>query len=115
MKMRQGRKADHSPLSSAEIKNGGAIPPFRDTSSWRGDSLIKYKSKFTFYKWRSDSLTYAESLRLHLENIYTPPFYLFIYVLLLRKLKVLKMWQIVVIRFCLYVTSVYFYELVLQY
>jgi hypothetical protein len=24
---RQGREADHSPPSSAEVKNGGAIPP----------------------------------------------------------------------------------------
>jgi hypothetical protein len=25
---RQEREADHSPLSNAEVKNGGAIPPF---------------------------------------------------------------------------------------
>jgi hypothetical protein len=33
---RQGREADHSPTSSAEVKNGGAIPPIPDTSSRRG-------------------------------------------------------------------------------
>jgi hypothetical protein len=30
-----GREADHSPPTSAEIKNGGAIPPFSHMSSWR--------------------------------------------------------------------------------
>jgi hypothetical protein len=29
-----GRKADHSPQSSAEFKNDGAIPPLPQTSSW---------------------------------------------------------------------------------
>jgi hypothetical protein len=31
-----GREADHSPLSCAEVKNDGAIPPFPHTSSLRG-------------------------------------------------------------------------------
>jgi hypothetical protein len=31
-----GRKADISRQSSAEVKNVGAIPPLRLTSSWRG-------------------------------------------------------------------------------
>jgi hypothetical protein len=30
---RPGREADHSPLSSAEVKNGGAIPPLPHMSS----------------------------------------------------------------------------------
>jgi hypothetical protein len=30
-----GREVDHSPPSSAEVKNGGAISPFPHTSSWR--------------------------------------------------------------------------------
>jgi hypothetical protein len=34
---RQGHEADHSPESSAEVKNGGAIPPVSHASSWRGD------------------------------------------------------------------------------
>jgi hypothetical protein len=29
------READHSSPSSAEVKNGGAIPPLSHTSSWR--------------------------------------------------------------------------------
>jgi hypothetical protein len=33
---RPGREADHSPPSSAEVKNGGAMPPLPYTSSWRG-------------------------------------------------------------------------------
>jgi hypothetical protein len=32
---RQGIEADHSPPSSAELKNGGAIPPLPHTSPWR--------------------------------------------------------------------------------
>jgi hypothetical protein len=32
----QGREADHSPPSNAEVKNGGAIPPLPNVSSWRG-------------------------------------------------------------------------------
>jgi hypothetical protein len=30
----QGREADHSPPSSAEVKKGGAIPPLTHMSSW---------------------------------------------------------------------------------
>jgi hypothetical protein len=33
---RPGREADHSPACSAEVKNGGAIPPLSHTSSWGG-------------------------------------------------------------------------------
>jgi hypothetical protein len=32
---RQEREADHLPPSSAEIKNGGAVPLLAHTSSWR--------------------------------------------------------------------------------
>jgi hypothetical protein len=31
-----GGEADHSPPSSAEVKNGGAMPPFPHMSSWCG-------------------------------------------------------------------------------
>jgi hypothetical protein len=33
---RQEREADHSPPSSAEVKNTGAISLLRDKSSWHG-------------------------------------------------------------------------------
>jgi hypothetical protein len=33
---RRGREADCSPPSSAEVKNGGAIPPLPHISSWHG-------------------------------------------------------------------------------
>jgi hypothetical protein len=33
---RLGRKADHSPLSDAKVKSGGAILPLPHSSSWRG-------------------------------------------------------------------------------
>jgi hypothetical protein len=36
-------------LSTAEIKNGGAIPPLPYTSSWRGASLIKLRDNLKFY------------------------------------------------------------------
>jgi hypothetical protein len=42
------READHSPPSSAEVKNDGAIPPLPHTSSWRGASLIKHRDNFKF-------------------------------------------------------------------
>jgi hypothetical protein len=47
-----GHEADYSPPSSAEVKNGGAIPPLPHASSlstWI-NSLIKYRDNFTFYK-----------------------------------------------------------------
>jgi hypothetical protein len=31
---RPGREADYSPPSSAEVKNGGAVPPLLHMSSW---------------------------------------------------------------------------------
>jgi hypothetical protein len=39
---RLGRESDNSPPSSAEVKNGGAIPPLPNMSSWHRDN-------FTFY------------------------------------------------------------------
>jgi hypothetical protein len=33
---RPGREADHSPPSSAKVKNGEAILPLLHTTSWRG-------------------------------------------------------------------------------
>jgi hypothetical protein len=33
---RQGREADRSSLSSAEVKNGRATPPLYHAPSWRG-------------------------------------------------------------------------------
>jgi hypothetical protein len=33
---RTGHEADHSPLSSAEVENGGPIPPLSKTYSWHG-------------------------------------------------------------------------------
>jgi hypothetical protein len=45
---RPRRVSDHSSPSSAEVKNGGAIPPLPYTSSWRGVSLIKHRDTFTF-------------------------------------------------------------------
>jgi hypothetical protein len=34
-----GREADHSPPASDEVKNGGAILPLPNTSSWHGAKL----------------------------------------------------------------------------
>jgi hypothetical protein len=34
--MLPGYEADHSPPTSVDIKNGGAVPPLADMSSWHG-------------------------------------------------------------------------------
>jgi hypothetical protein len=46
------RETNYSPPSSAHVRNGGAIPPLRLTSSWHGDFIYYY------YYWWGD----AESL-----------------------------------------------------
>jgi hypothetical protein len=45
---RPGCEADHSPPSSAEVKNGGAIPPLPHMSSWDNVKLIKQRDNFIF-------------------------------------------------------------------
>jgi hypothetical protein len=42
-------EAYHSPSSSAEVKNGGAIPSLLHTSSWSGALLIKHRDNITFF------------------------------------------------------------------
>jgi hypothetical protein len=44
------READHSPPSTAQVKNDGAIPPFHRTSSWHDAQLVKHSDNFTFKK-----------------------------------------------------------------
>jgi hypothetical protein len=44
----QGSKVDRSPPYSIEVKNGGGIPPFLYTSSWRDVLLINPRGKFIF-------------------------------------------------------------------
>jgi hypothetical protein len=51
---RLGREADHSPPSSAEVKNCGFILPLPHVSSWRGASLIKHRDNFTYYRFMND-------------------------------------------------------------
>jgi hypothetical protein len=41
---RPGRETEHSPPTSAEVKNGGAIPPVPHTSSWRASYLGRFWS-----------------------------------------------------------------------
>jgi hypothetical protein len=43
-----GHEADHSPPSSVEFKNGGAMPPLPHTSSWHSAWSIKHRDNFTF-------------------------------------------------------------------
>jgi hypothetical protein len=45
---RPEREADHSPPSSAQVKNDGATPPLPHTFSWRGAQLVKHRVIFTF-------------------------------------------------------------------
>jgi hypothetical protein len=42
-----GHEADHSRASSAEFKNGVAIPALRHMSSWHKIYLIKHRDNFT--------------------------------------------------------------------
>jgi len=42
-----GREADHSPPSSAEVKNPWSYTSTPNTSSWRGAKL-KHRDNFTF-------------------------------------------------------------------
>jgi hypothetical protein len=44
--MRPGRKAEHSPPSSAQVTKGGAIPPLPHMSSWQRAELIKHRNNF---------------------------------------------------------------------
>jgi hypothetical protein len=55
---RPGREADHSPPSSAEVKKSGAIPPLRNTSSWRDAWLSKGTLPYHAMKvyWGSGSI-----------------------------------------------------------
>jgi hypothetical protein len=46
---RPGREADYSLPSTAEIKNGGAVPPLSHASSWLDAYLIKHKDNFAFF------------------------------------------------------------------
>jgi hypothetical protein len=49
-----GLQADHSPLSSAKVNNGGTIPPFPHTYSWQNAKLFKHRDNFTFYGSRDE-------------------------------------------------------------
>jgi hypothetical protein len=46
---RPGREADHSPPSSAEVKNDGAITPDPHTSLWLGAHSVKHRDNFTLF------------------------------------------------------------------
>jgi hypothetical protein len=46
--MWRGHEADHSPPSTAEVKNGGAIPSLLHMSLCHSAYLIKYRDNFTF-------------------------------------------------------------------
>jgi hypothetical protein len=43
------READHSPPSSAEVKNGGAIPPLPHIFSYLDAQLMNHKVNFTLF------------------------------------------------------------------
>jgi hypothetical protein len=57
----QAREADHSPLSGAEFKNGGAIPAVPHTSSWhtclinlaQGQVYLLHQVKLLYYPLKS--------------------------------------------------------------
>jgi hypothetical protein len=41
-------ETDHTPPFSAEVENGGVIPPLSDMSTWRSTYRIKYTHNFDF-------------------------------------------------------------------
>jgi hypothetical protein len=45
---RQGREAEHSPPSDAEVKNSEATPPLPHASSWHLAQFLKHRDNFTF-------------------------------------------------------------------
>jgi hypothetical protein len=47
----QEREVGHSPPSSAEIENGGAIPPSPKMSSCRDTSLLKHRNNVTILSY----------------------------------------------------------------
>jgi hypothetical protein len=55
-----GGKADHSPPSSAEVKNSGTVPPLPHTSSWRGAQLITLHSccSYMYTTWGKLNFVY---------------------------------------------------------
>jgi hypothetical protein len=58
--------ARQSPQSSAEVKNGGNIPPILHTSSWRCAELLNFKVSFNISEFRiwssSYHITYSDKL-----------------------------------------------------
>jgi hypothetical protein len=70
-----GRKADHLPPSSSEVKSGGAMPPLPHTSSWLGASLIKHKenltSAFTSQAYLYSNIGVLDGILLSFLNIVT--------------------------------------------
>jgi hypothetical protein len=44
-----GCENEHSPPSSAEVNNGGAISPLPRVFSWYSAELIEHSNNFTFY------------------------------------------------------------------
>jgi hypothetical protein len=55
-------EADQSPPSTAEVKNGGAIPPLYHTSSWPSAKLITHRDTFTFLRIFSVFENYLRSV-----------------------------------------------------
>jgi hypothetical protein len=54
-----GHETGHLPSPSAEVKNGGAIPPLPDMYSWH--SLIKHGGNFTFHLFYRDKQLFSHA------------------------------------------------------
>jgi hypothetical protein len=61
-----GREVDHSPPSSAEVKNGEAIPPFLSMSPWHSALIITHRDDFTC-TLQGSSLELVAEVYSHLE------------------------------------------------
>jgi hypothetical protein len=59
----QGREADHSLPSNAEVKKDGALPPLPHMSSWYSAYLFSHRDYFTF------TFTFRPETNKHLDLI----------------------------------------------
>jgi hypothetical protein len=58
---RQGREADRSPPSSAEVKDGGAVPPFPHKSPWHDAGVIKCREIFGSFRVHKNYLNEVDA------------------------------------------------------
>jgi hypothetical protein len=69
----RGLETDHSPPSSAEVKNSVAIHPLSHTPPWHGAKFIKSRDNITFYYTKPLNILcekYADIFNVKADDIY---------------------------------------------